>query len=97
MNKTELTVRQAADRVLVVLHQMTKGDISRSITKADLMAECRRLGILEMSDAQFSDYLQGADKTALVDMAEDITLEITAEYEPAAPENLITIKDEGDA
>jgi predicted metalloprotease with PDZ domain len=97
MNEIELTLRQAGDRVLAVLYEMTRGDINRSITKADLMAECRRLGILEMSDAQFSDYLHRADKAALVDMAEEITLEITAEFEPAASENLITIKDEGEA
>ena len=36
-------------------------------------------------------------RQATLDMAGDVTLEMTAEFEPAAPENLITIKDEGEA
>jgi hypothetical protein len=55
---TKLTVEQAADRVLVVVCALTGGNTQVSMSKAEVMAECRRLGILEMSDSEFKDYLQ---------------------------------------
>ena len=55
--KIKLTVQEAADRVLTVLCVMTGGDTQIAVSKHDLMAECRRVGILRMSDSEFNDYL----------------------------------------
>lgn len=57
-----LTERQAADRVLAVLCRMTNGDTARSVAKADLIAECDRLKVLEMSEDEFRTYLLSDEK-----------------------------------
>ena len=59
----KLTVREAADRVLTVLCAMTGGDTTVAINKEDLMAECRRVGILRMSESEFNEYLIKTQQT----------------------------------
>ncbi len=59
---TKLTVEQAADRVLVVICALTGGNTQVSVSKAEVMAECERLGILEMSDSEFNDYLKSVGR-----------------------------------
>lgn len=61
--KITLTVEQAADRVLTVLCAMTGGDTQVVVSKTDLMAECRRLKILWMSESEFNEYLQKTQQT----------------------------------
>lgn len=61
--KITLTVEQAADRVLTVLCAMTGGDTQVAVSKHDLMAECRRLKILWMSESEFNEYLQKTQQT----------------------------------
>jgi len=61
--KIKLTVQEAADRVLTVLCAMTGGNTQIAVSKHDLMAECRRVGILRMSESEFAEYLQKTQQT----------------------------------
>ena len=54
----KLTVKEAADRVLIVLGLMSGGDPQIAIPVTALMAECKRAGILRMSQSEFNNYAE---------------------------------------
>lgn len=50
---SELPIEVLAKRYLLVLYRMSRGIPSIDINKNDWLAECKRLKVAEMSDAEF--------------------------------------------
>lgn len=45
-----------AARMLAVAFALSNGDTSKSFTREDLFAECRKLNLFNMSDTEFEAY-----------------------------------------
>jgi hypothetical protein len=56
MSQDELSLKAIADRYLLVLYRMSRGTPGIDINKNDWLAECARLKIAEMSDAEFERF-----------------------------------------